>query len=103
MGTHRSEHLLRLRNRNGHSNPVASRRLVTRLPLETVAFQPFIHGVDAVRVRRHERLDVRLRQMFSVARVERIADLREVLLELGEALLGKRDAERDDVGGWCAP
>lgn len=76
---------------------------MTRLPPETVAFQPFIHGVDAIRVRRHERLDVRLRQVFSVARVERIADFREVLLELGEALLRKRDAERDDVGGWCAP
>jgi hypothetical protein len=43
-------------------------------------------------VRRYESLDVRLRQVLSVTRVERIADLREVLLELGEAGLGKRDA-----------
>ena len=76
---------------------------MTRLPPETVAFQPFIHGIDAIRVRRHERLDARLRQVFSVARVERIADLREMLLELREARLGKRDAQRDDVGTWRTP
>ena len=41
--------------------------------------------------------------MFSVVHVEGVTDLREELLELGESRLGKRDAERDDVGGWCAP
>jgi hypothetical protein len=34
--------------------------------------------------------------------VERIANFREVLLELGEAQLRKADAQRDDVGKWRA-
>ena len=64
-----------------------------------MAFKPFIHGVDAARVWRHERLDVLLRQVFSVAWVERVTDLGKVLLELGKTRLGKGDAERDDVCG----
>ena len=34
--------------------------------------------------------------------VERIANLREVLLELGKTWLGKGDAQRDDMCRWRA-
>ena len=103
MVTDRSEHLFRLHNRHAHGDPVACGRLVTSLLLDAMTFQPPIDGVDAARVRRHELLDIRLRQMLSVTRVGRIADLRKVLLELGEAQLGKSDAQRNDVSAWRAP
>jgi hypothetical protein len=49
-----------------------------------------------------ELLDRLLRQMSAVARVGRVADLREVLLKLGEARLGQRDAQLEDVRRWRA-
>ena len=64
--------------------------------------EPCAHSVDAVRMGCDELLDRLLRQMSAVARVGRVADLREVLLKLGEARLGQRDAQLEDVRGWRA-
>jgi hypothetical protein len=96
---HGVKHFLRLRNGHMHSDPIACRRTVARLLLDPMPGEPRMHSVDAARMGSKELLDFFLRQMFPVARVKRVADLREVLLELGEPWSGQRDAQLDDVRG----
>jgi hypothetical protein len=64
--------------------------------------EPRTHRVDAARMGRDELLDLFLRQIFAVTRVKRVADLREMSLEFGEARPGQRDAQLDDVRGGGA-
>lgn len=64
-----------------------------------MASKPCVHGVDATRMGSNELLDCFLRQMRAVAHVKWVADLRKVLLELGEARLGQRDVQLHDVRG----
>lgn len=49
--------------------------------------KPLVHRNDATRVGRNELLYLLLGQMLTVARVERVADLCEVPLQLREAWL----------------
>jgi hypothetical protein len=61
--------------------------------------QPLIDKVDRLLMGTNEVLDLLLGQMVAVARVLRVADLVEVLLEEREVRLGQTDAQ-DDLVVW---
>lgn len=70
--------------------------------MHSMASEPCVHSVDATRMGSNELLDCFLGQMRAVASVKWVADLRKVLLELGEARLGQRDVQLQDVRGGGA-
>lgn len=64
---------------------------------DAVLRKPRVHRAHTVGVRRDELLHLLLRQVQAVTLMARVADFVQLALELGEVVLGERDAQGDDV------
>ncbi len=73
MYTYGFEHLLSLADWDLHENPVSGRRTRQVVLIDAMRSKPFIHEVDALVLRRDERLDLFLGKVLAVAVMERIA------------------------------